>query len=133
MTPNYSNDPARYSPFVAWAGIEFTEVGQGKAKAKIAIRPEMLNSVGVTHGGIYTSLADTCAGGALATLKAPEEFFVTTDFHCAYFKATTEGDLVAEAEVIHRGKSIANVDVRVLHEGNLVSRASVTFAIRVRR
>ena len=39
-------------------GIELVEIGEGRAVARMKLRPHHLNSVGVAHGGAIFTLAD---------------------------------------------------------------------------
>ena len=44
--------------FSKWLGIEVLETKEGYAKTKMVIRKEMINGLGIVHGGIAFSLAD---------------------------------------------------------------------------
>jgi acyl-CoA thioesterase len=46
--------------FSQWLGIEIIEVKEGYSKIKMTVRKEMINGLGVVHGGICFSLADSC-------------------------------------------------------------------------
>jgi len=50
----YNNDP-----FSQWLGIERVEEGPGLSVLRMSVRPEMSNGLGITHGGITYSLADS--------------------------------------------------------------------------
>lgn len=45
--------------FSRWLGIEIIEISEGKAILQMTIRPEMVNGLGIAHGGITYSLSDT--------------------------------------------------------------------------
>jgi acyl-CoA thioesterase len=45
--------------FSQWLGIERLEEKEGFCKLKMTVREEMCNGLGVTHGGISFSLADS--------------------------------------------------------------------------
>ena len=45
--------------FSQWLGIELLEVREGYSKIKMIVRKEMVNGLGITHGGIAFSLADS--------------------------------------------------------------------------
>lgn len=45
-------------------GIKIEEIGQGCARATMEVGPELLNGVGVTHGGAIFGLADVVFAAA---------------------------------------------------------------------
>jgi len=40
-------------------GIKLLDIGPGRAKLEMAVRPEMVNGFGICHGGIIFTLADS--------------------------------------------------------------------------
>ncbi len=45
--------------FSRWLGLEVVEIGVGRSRCRMVVRPEMVNGFGVAHGGIAYSLADS--------------------------------------------------------------------------
>jgi len=45
--------------FSQWLGIEVLEIKEGVSKIKMTVRPEMINGLGIVHGGIAFALADS--------------------------------------------------------------------------
>lgn len=45
--------------FSQWLGIEIIEIKEGYSKIKMKLRKEMINGLGLIHGGIAFSLADS--------------------------------------------------------------------------
>ncbi|NIP24383.1 MAG: PaaI family thioesterase, partial [Phycisphaerae bacterium] len=65
-------------PFARLIGINFLSIGDGKCQASLQVRQHLLNPLGIAHGGVTFSLADsTCGGAALSAMGAPA--FVTQD------------------------------------------------------
>ena len=54
------------SPFCQRLGIVVEELREGYARVTKTVGPEDLNPVGVPHGGVYFSMADTASGSAMA-------------------------------------------------------------------
>ena len=46
--------------FSQWLGIAVIEISEGYSKIQMTIRPEMMNGLGIVHGGVAFSLADSC-------------------------------------------------------------------------
>jgi len=53
--------------FSRWLGIEVLEVAPRSSTCRLAVRDEMVNGFGVTHGGIAFSLADSAFAFACNT------------------------------------------------------------------
>jgi acyl-CoA thioesterase len=79
----------------AW-GIEIEEAGEGYARIRMRLRPDMLNGHGIAHGGMVFALADTafayaCNGRNVTTVAAQASI--------VFLDAAREGEmLIAEAE-----------------------------------
>lgn len=91
-------------------GIEMLEYGQGKAKARMEVRPHHLNSAGMLHGGAIFSLADavfSAASNSRATLA------VAINVSISFFKAVKSGSLTASAEEVSFNPKIATYLINV--------------------
>ena len=55
------------NPFCKRLGIWVEELQEGYARVTKTVGPEDLNPVGVPHGGVYFSMADTASGSAMAS------------------------------------------------------------------
>lgn len=69
-------------------GIKITEMKPGYASASIKITSELLNGVGVTHGGTIFSLADVVFAAA-SNAHGPVALALNVNIH--FLKATREG------------------------------------------
>ena len=115
-------------PFSRLIGINFLEFGDGKCKTTLQVRQHLLNPLGIAHGGVTFSLADsTCGGAALSALGKPN--LVTQDLQIRYHGPARMGELVATAEVIHLGKRTITVQCQITQKENLIASVNGTFAI----
>ena len=101
-----------YMPFTNLLGIEVTEAADGYAEGRVTMREELSSVPGgsVAHGGVTYSLADTVGGAAVITLS--EDVSPTVDMRMDYLSPATD-DLVAEAEVLRMGGSVAVASIDV--------------------
>jgi acyl-CoA thioesterase len=107
----------RLDQFSQWLGIEVMEVSEGYCKAKMKLRDEMINGLGVVHGGIAFSLADTAFAFACNNRN---NLSLALDTSMNFTKPLMPGDeLVAEAKELHNGKS-TGVYLVTLHNQNNV-------------
>lgn len=96
--------------FARHLGVEVDECGDGRARARLTLRPEHLNSAGTVHGGVVFSLADAAfaaASNSHGTLALAIEASIS------YFRAVREGVLVAEAREVARSARLATYVVEV--------------------
>ena len=116
--------------FARALGLQMVDRGDGRCRMAIDIkRDQHFNPQGVAHGGVAYSLADTAMGGAVTSLLPDDFWCATLEIKFNYHARVVEGRLTCEAEVLHRGKRVANIDARLYQEGKLVSSANGNFAI----
>lgn len=119
--------------FVAENGIRLVDCAPGWCEATIDLTPHHLQHTGVPHGGLIATLADHTAGGAAATLVAPEEFILTAEFKISFLRGAKAERLHCRAEVIKPGSQLVFVESTVQAEAGgrrvLISKASVTLAV----
>jgi acyl-CoA thioesterase len=105
----YSMD--RCSPAL---GMEFVEAGNGCAKVRMKVRPDMLNGLGTCHGGMIFSLADSAFAFAC---NSHNVFTVGQSCSIDYLLPANEGDLLtAEASEQAVSGRVGIYYVRVLNQ-----------------
>ena len=102
--------------FSKWLGIRVLKAAAGYSKIQMEIRDEMLNGLGIVHGGITFSLADSAF--ALAC-NSHNNLSVAWDTSITFTKASKLWDvLTAEAKELHNGKSTGLYIVTVTNQRN---------------
>ena len=105
--------------FALLAGVELLEVGNGYARARMELKPELLNGGGVCQGGAIFTLADL-AFAAATNSHAQLTFSITSTIN--FFKSESKGFLYAEAREVFNHKRLANCEVRITNEkGDLIA------------
>ena len=109
--------------------MSFEKTSEMTTTAKLPIRWEMYNGIGIVHGGITATFVDNAMGRTLAVCYPGElSRQVTLDLNIHYIKGGGGSVLIAESELLQAGKNIAVVDCFVRdEEGDLVSKATGTF------
>ncbi len=98
--------------FVAFLGLRFEDVRLDYARARMPFRSELQQGDGVVHGGALASLIDTTVVAAVLSDRDDRpKRLATVDLHVHFMDAVVEEDVVAEARVRRRGKSIVFVEV----------------------
>ena len=119
-------------------GIEVDAAGPGWARLRVPVRDELRNAAGApVHGGVYSALVDTAVGGALSTLHDAAEGGVgqtTLDLNVTFIAGASAGDILAEGQILKRGRSIAFGEARITDSaGTLLAVGRATYMILVPR
>lgn len=93
--------------------IELAEVRTDYARLRMQVTESSLNGFGCVHGGALFGLADTAAGVAAFT---DGRHYVTQSGNFHFIGNVSSGRVSAEGKVIHRGKTICIVEVKVYSE-----------------
>ena len=90
------------------------------------IRPNMLNPLGIMHGGALAGLMDEAMGFQLFLLTPHDQAFVAQNLQVDFLKAgASQGVLIAKPEVLRQGRTTAYLRCRIEDEqGRLLSLAS---------
>ncbi len=102
--------------FSQWLGIQIIEIKEGYSKIKMTVCSEMMNGLGVVHGGIAFSLADSSFAFAC---NGRNNLSLALDTSINFLKPVHVNDeLVAEAKEIHNGKSTGLYQVTITNQRN---------------
>ena len=100
--------------FSQWLGIEVLEIKEGVSKIKMTVRPEMINGLGIVHGGIAFALADSAFAFACNNRN---NLSVALDTSINFLKPIHVNDiLIAEAKEIHNGRSTGLYHISITNQ-----------------
>lgn len=104
--------------FSKWLGIEVLEIKEGYSKIQMTVRNEMINGLGIIHGGISFSLADSAFAFACNNRN---NLSVALDTSINFLKPVHVNDeLIAEAKEIHNGRSTGLYQIVITNQHNHV-------------
>jgi uncharacterized protein (TIGR00369 family) len=106
----------RSCPFHVWLGVELVSLDEMGIAIRMPWRAEFVSDPdrGNAHGGVLASLIDLAADYAVAARlgrSAP-----TVDMRVDYHRAAMPGALIARAQVIKVGGTLATAEARVFDE-----------------
>lgn len=117
-------------PFNALLGLRLHKLHKDGLTISCRVRQELLNSVGVLHGGVTATLADAAVG--IATMRHYKGRPITTvELKVNYFRPLPPDSIVyARARLLRTGQtlSIGEVEIRDAHR-NLAGFAIVTYIL----
>ena len=94
------------------------------------VDPSVFHPRGAVFGGFLAALADRSLYLTAVTVLGDDEAMTTADLNVSFFRPVTEGTLHIEGEVIHRGRSLVQVEVEFRRDdGKLAVKASASQAI----
>lgn len=113
-------------------GLEFVEFSDTEVRAKVAVREEIKQPVGLVHGGVYASLAESITSLATAVAVIGQGNMATgMSNSTSFLRPVTEGAVHAHATRLHRGRTTWVWDVRFSDDaGRLCAVTRMTIAVR---
>lgn len=98
-------------------GLELIEIGENSARMRCEVKPFHLAPNGYLHAGAVITLADTAAGfGCVGNIPETATGFTTIELKSNFTGTLLEGTMLAEAEMIHGGRTTQVWDVVVTAE-----------------
>jgi acyl-CoA thioesterase len=122
------------STYYGHLGMYVEELGEGASRMQMSVDDRLFNAGGVVHGGALASIADAAIAAALSTLvDLNREKMFTVEMKVNYMAPIRDGEIVAEARIIQRGKSVAVGESSVYNsDGRLAAKAIATYMIKER-
>ena len=107
--------PYDYAGFDRHVGLRMVSVTPDEAVGTLEVRPELLQPVGLLHGGVLCTVVESLGSFAGAFWYGERGTVVGTSNHTNLLRSAGVGDrLTARATPVHRGRSqqLWSVDVR---------------------
>jgi len=100
--------------FSQWLGIKVMEIKEGYSKITMTIRKEMINGLGIIHGGVAFSMADSAFAFACNNRNV---LSVALDTSINFLKPVHIDDvLIAEAKELHNGRSTGLYHITITNQ-----------------
>jgi uncharacterized protein (TIGR00369 family) len=118
------------SPYARKLGVRCEDAQPERVRMRLPWDEEHVTLGDLVHGGAIASLVDVAATGACWATPdvGPGARGTTIGFSISYLNGGRAQDLVAEARIVQRGRSIVVADVDVHGaDGIHVARATVTY------
>jgi len=117
-------------PFTEHLGVQLVEATREHAVVSLAMRPELLNSWGATHGGVIMTMLDLVMSWAVRGHYGVAGGVLTVDMSVGFMKAGYGDKVTAEGRVLHGGKSTAFCEAEARDaDGKLLAKAIGTFKL----
>ncbi len=116
-------------------GVEWLEYSDELARARIPVTDKIKQPMGLVHGGVFASLAESLASAA-TYLAVRDDGMAAMGMsnQTSFMRPITEGHIHGEARRRHRGRTTWLWDVEITDdEGRLCALTRVTMAVRPAR
>jgi 1,4-dihydroxy-2-naphthoyl-CoA hydrolase len=132
MSPGASPDGGPL--FAEHVGVEYLELGEDRATARIEVSDRVRMPYGIVHGAVHTALAESLTSYATNEVVRAEGMLPAGQSSSAsILRPISEGHVNAEARVRHRGRTSWVWEVEITDdEGRLCALVVMTLAIRPR-
>jgi len=118
-------------PYYRLLNMKIEEVKDGYARLTMNLEEKHLQFLKSVHGGAIASIADSAAAWATAASADFKKAPLTVEMKINFLAPVKSGQLIAEARIVHKGRTISLSDVEVKDDnGRLVAKSLVTYYLR---
>jgi uncharacterized protein (TIGR00369 family) len=122
------------SPFDLLLGTEWLADDPGDARARVPVRDDLCQPLGLMHGGVMSSLIESVCSRATAVAVMPQGMAAMgQSISISFLRPVTEGHAEVRARARHRGRTswVWEAEVRDAQD-RLCALAQMTIAVRPR-
>lgn len=109
--------------------IKTTSIDKGIVKATMLLKDEYKQHLGIAHGGLICTLADSVAGFAAISVTPPQYEVATVELKISFLKPAKGLELYAKGWVIKQGRTFHFCEAEVWDGKLLVAKVSATMAV----
>lgn len=117
--------PEQAPPVTKWLNFVLRKVEQGHVVATMEVRPDMVNPLGLLHGGVQAALLDEIIGMMVSALEKDKPS-VSVNLSVDFLGKAQVGETVEiEARVVRQGRQLIHAIGEIRNaEGKLIAKAS---------
>jgi uncharacterized protein (TIGR00369 family) len=117
-------------PIATLLDFELVEAQEGRAVFAVTPQEFHYNPIGVVHGGLAATLIDSATGCAVQSTLPPGVLYTSLEVKANFARPITRdtGRILCEGTIVHRGRTIATAEARVVAEagGALLAHGTAT-------
>ncbi len=117
-------------PFLRHLGVRAEFAEGGRSRISLDLRPELLNSFEVSHGGVVMTMLDVAMAVAARTARGHIGGVITVDMSINFIRSA-KTRIVAEGKLLHAGNSLHFCEGEAYDgSGELIAKSIGTFKLR---
>ncbi|NLV15742.1 MAG: PaaI family thioesterase [Syntrophomonadaceae bacterium] len=115
------------APFYGLVGIYTKTLGEAWAEMAVVTEPRHCNPLGITHGGLVSTLADAAMGNALRTTGKKG---VTASYDISFLSSAPAGhEMIGRGKVVKAGRKLIFTTSEVYCADQLIAISQATFYV----
>ena len=103
-------------PFDEFLGFQYKRLDDGQVQIIMPVQELFINSAGVIHGGIISSLADVALSNLLPANEDGIQQAVTVDLNVTFMKPAVGTYLMAIAKIEKQGKTLIHTECSIFND-----------------
>lgn len=103
-------------PFDEFLGLEYKMLDENHLQIIMPVQDLFINSAGVIHGGIISSLADIAVSNLLPANENGIQQAVTADLNVSFLKPATGTYLMANAKLEKQGRTLIHTECSIFND-----------------
>jgi len=121
--------PEGASGFTRWLNGTLLSLDENQLTMSFVVREDMMNPVGLLHGGVHSAIIDELSG-FLVAVQPVDTWFVSVNLSVDFHNKVKLGEeIIGKAVIKKRGKTIINVECELVNsDGEIVSRGTTNLA-----
>ncbi len=119
--------------FTESLGLDFPLGHEGKSHYEFEVQENHLNTKGVLHGGMCSTLVDMGIARAIRSVVPADKDIMTIALNVSFLAGCKEGLVTVTGRATHVGKSLATGEAEVRLGDRVLARGTGTWFIAQRR
>jgi acyl-CoA thioesterase len=103
-------------PFDEFLGFEYKRVDDNNLQLRLPVQDLIVNSAGVVHGGVISSLADVAMSNLIPANENGIQRILTVDLNVSFLKPATGSYLIANARIEKQGKTLIHTECLIFND-----------------
>ncbi|MDM5198144.1 PaaI family thioesterase [Fictibacillus enclensis] len=97
-------------------GFEYTRMNETQVQLRLPVQDLFVNSAGVIHGGVISSLADVAMSNLIPATGNGIQQALTVDLNVSFLKAATGVYLIAHAKIVKQGRTLIHTECEIFND-----------------
>lgn len=102
--------------FDEFLGFEYKKLDDSNLQIRLPIQDLFINSAGVVHGGVISSLADVAMSNLIPANEHGVQQVVTVDLNVSFLKPATGTYLIANAQIGKKGRTLLHAECSIYND-----------------